>query len=130
MKKFSAPNVKRVGNVNFFRCENLTEVNIPAAEIIGRGAFDHCKNLKLIDISSAKIIEHAAFGLCAITHINCFRVEEIEWLAFAGCTNLVYVNFNIDISEQTTINFGDAVFGGTAIDIVPVLQIILPPILN
>ena len=128
LKKFSAPNVKRVGNVNFYRCENLTEINIPAAEIIGMGAFDYCKKLALINISSAKIIEYAAFFMCnAITHINCFRVEEIEWWAFAGCTNLVAVNFNTDISEQITINFGYAVFGGAITDFEPLAQIILTP---
>ena len=90
LKKFSAPNVKYIGNYAFVGCFYLISVDFPLATTIGNGAFHFCSDLTSID-----------FPL----------VTTIKYTAFTYCKNLVSATFGTGFETETEIEFGMEVFG-------------------
>ena len=98
--------VKVIGNMAFYGCRSLTNINIPnSVTTIGDGAFRDCASLTNINIpNGVTTIENWAFGGCAsLTNINIPNsVTTIGWRAFFCCKSLT--NINIPNSVTTIEN--------------------------
>ena len=89
LKKFSAPNVKYIGERAFYACGNLTSINLPLVKTIKDRAFSGCENLMSINLPLVRTIKNYAFRDCKklISAIwgTGFRTEkkiEFEWEVF------------------------------------------------
>ena len=83
--------VTAIGDLAFYNCENLTNVNIPnSVTAIGFFAFKDCVNLTSIDIPNSVVtIGWAAFSGCNITSVTIpYSVSRISRDAFSGCGNV------------------------------------------
>lgn len=85
-------NVKEIGFMAFYDCEELTSiVNAKAVERIEGWAFESCRNLKSITLGSklTYIGDGAFYGCQLITDIQLpSSITEINRYTFFGCTNL------------------------------------------
>jgi len=64
LKKFSAPNTKKVGVYSFGFCYNLTSVNLESTITLEIAAFQSCKSLTSIYLPVIQKIGDGAFALC------------------------------------------------------------------
>ena len=101
--------VKVIGNVAFWGCKFLTNINIPnSVTTIGDSAFVSCDSLTSINIpnSVTTIGEQAFWGCESLVNINIPNsVTTIEDGAFYGCENLPS-HIKSDIRQR----FGEKVF--------------------
>ena len=94
LKRFSAPNVKKIGFRAFEGCENLLSVNFPLVTEIEFLAFYGCENLLLADFPLVTTIGISAFGFCRnLSSVNFPLVTTIKGQAFEYCQNLSSINF-------------------------------------
>lgn len=88
--------VKVIGDVAFWGCKSLTNINIPnSVTTIGEQAFLGCESLVNINIpNSVTTIGDSAFAYCdSLTSINIPNsVTTIGEFAFWGCESLVNIN--------------------------------------
>ena len=88
--------VKVIGDVAFWGCKSLTNINIPnSVTTIGEQAFWGCESLVNINIpNSVTTIGDSAFAYCdSLTSINIPNsVTTIGEFAFWGCESLVNIN--------------------------------------
>lgn len=88
-------NVTSIGDLAFWKCSNLTSVDIPnSVTAIGVGAFSDCSGLTCVNIpNSVTSISSVAFMNCSklsnITISN--SVGTIEMGVFANCTSLISI---------------------------------------
>ena len=85
LKKIDLPNVKQIKDMTFYKCVNLTEVNLSdKLEIIGTRAFEKCMKLtKLILPDKLETIGSTAFQECGLYKVVIGKnVKEIENSAF------------------------------------------------
>ena len=103
--------VKVIGDVAFWGCKSLTNINIPnSVTTIGEQAFWGCESLVNINIpNSVTTIGDSAFAYCdSLTSINIPNsVTTIGEFAFWGCESLV----NINIPNSVT-TIGELAFWG------------------
>ena len=103
--------VKVIGDVAFWGCKSLTNINIPnSVTTIGEQAFWGCEFLVNINIpNSVTTIGDSAFAYCdSLTSINIPNsVTTIGEFAFWGCESLV----NINIPNSVT-TIGELAFWG------------------
>jgi len=103
--------VKVIGDVAFWGCKSLTNINIPnSVTTIGEQAFWGCESLVNINIpNSVTTIGDSAFAYCdSLTSINIPNsVTTIGEFAFWGCESLV----NINIPNSVT-TIGEQAFLG------------------
>ena len=103
--------VKVIGDVAFWGCKSLTNINIPnSVTTIGELAFWGCESLVNINIpNSVTTIGDSAFAYCdSLTSINIPNsVTTIGEFAFWGCESLV----NINIPNSVT-TIGELAFWG------------------
>ena len=103
--------VKVIGDVAFWGCKSLTNINIPnSVTTIGEQAFLGCESLVNINIpNSVTTIGDSAFAYCdSLTSINIPNsVTTIGEFAFWGCESLV----NINIPNSVT-TIGEQAFLG------------------
>ena len=103
--------VKVIGDVAFWGCKSLTNINIPnSVTTIGEQAFWGCESLVNINIpNSVTTIGDSAFAYCdSLTSINIPNsVTTIGEFAFWGCESLV----NINIPNSVT-TIGELAFLG------------------
>ena len=108
--------VKVIGDVAFWGCKSLTNINIPnSVTTIGEQAFLGCESLVNINIpNSVTTIGDSAFAYCdSLTSINIPNsVTTIGEFAFWGCESLV----NINIPNSVT-TIGEQAFLGVFITI-------------
>ena len=98
--------VKVIGDLAFFLCRSLTNINIPnSVTTIGDKAFACCESLTNINIpNSVTTIGDSAFWNCDLTNINIPNsVTTIEMGAFDGCKFLTNINIP---NSVTTIEDG------------------------
>ena len=99
--------VKVIGNVAFWGCKSLTNINIPnSVTTIGDSAFVGCESLTNINIpNSVTTIGKFAFSDCdSLVNINIPNsVTTIGEYAFDGCKSLVNINIP---NSVTTIGKG------------------------
>ncbi|MEE1178184.1 MAG: leucine-rich repeat domain-containing protein, partial [Paludibacteraceae bacterium] len=100
-----------IGNLAFYNCECLKEINIPnSVKSIGNGAFSDCTNLQTVIIpDSVKSIGDVAFyGCSSLQTINIPNsVESIGDGAFADCSSLQTV-----IIPNSVKSIGNMAFSG------------------
>ena len=103
--------VKVIGDVAFWGCKSLTNINIPnSVTTIGEQAFWGCESLVNINIpNSVTTIGDSAFAFCdSLTSINIPNsVTTIGKFAFSDCDSLV----NINIPNSVT-TIGEYAFDG------------------
>ena len=103
--------VKVIGDVAFWGCKSLTNINIPnSVTTIGYSAFWDCKSLTNINIpNSVTTIGNSAFAFCdSLTSINIPNsVTTIGDWGFGACESLV----NINIPNSVT-TIGNLAFWG------------------
>ena len=109
--KGEAYSVASIDNKAFYKCKNLTSVNMPSSIIsIGMYAFDSCEKLTSINIPSNVIsIGMAAFWRCeSLTSITIPEgVTTIGKYTFADCDNLNTVSI-----PSSVTNINDQAFMG------------------
>ena len=94
-----------IGENAFYRCENLTQVDLKNAERIDNHAFSGCKNLTQINLEHVTHIGENAFYRCEkLTQVNLENVERIGNSAFSGCKNLARIDL------ENTIHIGSNAF--------------------
>lgn len=94
-KYINTKKIKRIGDYAFYKCENLTFVNISDVEeeILGKRAFSHCKSLSFIKLSDKiKQIDTEAFGDCnnLTTIIIPYEKEVVQLLDGTVFSNTPY----------------------------------------
>ncbi|WP_126981287.1 leucine-rich repeat protein [Acetobacterium bakii] len=102
---FVSSDVTAIDNSAFYKCINLTTVDLSQATsiAIGPSAFAECINLTTIDLSKVTSIgDHAFFKCSGLTTIDLSKVITIDAFAFCSCTGLT----SVDLSEVTTISTG------------------------
>lgn len=100
--------VKRIGDMAFYFCTNLTKVNIPdGIKYIGYSAFQNC-NLDTITIpESIDILESGAFANnynAKVLNYNVSNASEV-FSAFDNDTNITVVNIGNNVEELPDIMF-------------------------
>ena len=102
-------NITSIGNGAFYRCTNLTNIEIPkTVTSIGYYAFEECRSLTNIELpESLTSIDSSTFSGC--TSLKNIELPEsvttIDSGAFSGCTSLK----NIELPESIT-SIGDYAF--------------------
>ncbi len=88
--------VKKIGDYAFYRCKNLTKVNLPSSiKAFGKNAFYDCNNLEPFELPSdlTYISEGMFAGWKLLVNITLPpTVTSIGSYAFNGCTNLESIN--------------------------------------
>ena len=106
--------VKVIGNMAFYGCRSLTNINIPnSVTTIGDGAFRDCASLTNINIpNGVTTIENWAFGGCAsLTNINIPNsVTTIGWRAFFCCKSLTNINIPNSVTTIENGAFKDCIY--------------------
>ena len=101
--------VKVIGDVAFWGCKSLTNINIPNSDTtIGDRAFVWCESLTNINIpNSVKTIGEQVFGGCkSLTNINIPNsVTTIGDSAFAYCDSLTSINIPNSITTIGKLAF-------------------------
>lgn len=83
------PGLEEIGKYAFFRCENLTHIQIPSVKRIGNSAFSDCKNLLSVTLSAETIGKGAFFKCTNLKEVKLNDgLKEIEESAFYECENL------------------------------------------
>lgn len=78
--------VSQIGSYAFYKCMNLTDVNLPRAHDIETYAFSECSNLVNIDIPQVTAIHEYAFASCIrLVKINIPQAISIFSRAFNRC---------------------------------------------
>ena len=102
-------NLKQIPDRAFLKCENLSEVNLPAtAENIESHAFYQCETLSRISIpKSVDVIGESAFEGCPISNIslNCSQIGD---KAFSGCYDLQNITLSDDLKSVSSKAFTNA----------------------
>ena len=105
--------VKVIGDVAFWGCKSLTNINIPnSVTTIGEQAFLGCESLVNINIpNSVTTIGDSAFAYCdSLTSINIPNsVTTIGEFAFWGCESLVNINIPNGVTTIGEYAFGDCI---------------------
>ena len=93
-----ADNVTNIGNYIFYKCENLTKVNIPdSITDIGIASFAYCSNLASITIpNSVTRIDHFAFEKC--TNLKEMYIYDIS----------AWLNVKLSSSNSHPLNSGNS----------------------
>ena len=118
-----------IENECFQGCSALTEINIPAnLTVIGTGAFDGCSSLTSMELP-ANLSQLGGFALRNCTSLTGElvvpdRVELIQQLTFAGCTNLNRIVLG---SSVNTLN--DNAFKDMELDTL-VIKAMTPPVMR
>lgn len=99
----------------FAGCTSLNDVSLPrSVASIGREAFAGDKDIKTVEIpGQVKTVGQEAFRGCSgmdTLTVRCAVSLDIEYMAFADCTNLNKAEFVIDAGARVTI--GDFAFSG------------------
>ncbi len=109
---FPARSLKEIGRYSFFRCNSLTEVDLPdTLETLGERAFAECASLSRLSIGEglSEIGGHAFRGCAALEGISLpDSVKTVGEYAFMGCTSARH----IDLGSVEEI--GDYAFSGVA----------------
>lgn len=88
-------NVKKVGEVSFYECENLSAVTFGKnVETIGKNAFGGCTSLTEVVIPAkvTKINERTFSGCTALKSVKLHNsVDEIRRYSFENCTSLTSI---------------------------------------
>ena len=94
LKKFSAPNVKKIGLGALSRIENLVSVSFPLVVEVGVSAFSRCISLVYVDFPELVTINTGSFSSCSsLVSVNFPKVTTIESSAFRDCMNLISIDF-------------------------------------
>ncbi len=83
------PRVKTIDSWGFYKCNNLTIVNMPQCEYINQNAFECNKNLQEVKFKNATKIGEKAFYQCnQLSLVDMPNVQEIGKSAFETCASL------------------------------------------
>ena len=103
-------NVIKIGQRAFYRCYNLSSIEIPDSIIeIGNGAFSGCRSLADIEIPKriTKIGDSTFSGCSSLTNINLSEnITFIDFEAFSGCINLTNVTIPKSVGNLRYNAFG------------------------
>lgn len=93
------PNCKTLYGNAFTSCSNLVSADMPVCETIGIGAFASCYELLNVNAPNCKNISVAAFSECdALSSVNFPVCVSLDTGAFANCSSLLYANLPL-VSE-------------------------------
>ena len=102
-------NLKHIPDRAFLKCENLSEVALPAsADNIGGHAFYQCESLSRISFpENVDVIGRSAFEGCPISNIslNCSQIRE---RAFSGCYDLQKITLFDNLKSISSQAFANA----------------------
>lgn len=87
------PNVTRIGQEVFLECSGLTSINLPALIHLGQMAFKQCVSLKNIILPSATEFDPKPFEGCTSLESASLPVcTQLAGSVFTGCTALTNVD--------------------------------------
>lgn len=114
--------ITKVGRNAFFKCTELTTVDIPEVVTIGRAAFEQCSKLTSVNAPNASSIELNAFQKCIALEKVCFPAlievagynrnssqgsfsynTALEYVDLPVCTKILGYSFNSSTSLTTLI---------------------------
>lgn len=85
---FHAPKVA-IGELAFYGCFKLQQVNVGVAHLFGKKTFDKCKNLQTLNGKLGGVIQEASFRDCkrleSLTFEDNIRIQDT---AFHGCQSI------------------------------------------
>jgi len=104
------PNLEIMGDA-FYRCGNLTTVNIPKVKTIHRYAFSACSSLTSINMQNVTAVEFTAFSRCnSLVSINLPKAIRIRELAFENCHSLETVSLGTELEKNTITGYQHSIF--------------------
>lgn len=84
-----------VGSKAFYKCDNLSKIDLSECTEISDEAFKECKKIQELNLPECTVIKNGAFFDCSnLRKISLYKCNKIHENAFNGCQNLraVYIH--------------------------------------